>query len=254
LTPHKDKSIEVKSPGEIAIMRKAGKILKDVLDNLVSLVSPGMTTWDFEFKARRLFQEKGVKPAFLGYMNYPAVLCTSINEEVVHGIPSKRRILKNGDLLKIDAGLLYKGFYADSARTVPVGDVNDESHLLIEVTKKALWNGIGEARAGKRLGDISYAIQTAAETVGFSVVREYTGHGIGRSLHEPPQIPNFGNPNRGPRLKTGMVFAIEPMVNAGGWETRVLKDNWTVVTADGRRSAHFEHTIAITKDSPEIFT
>lgn len=251
---YEDVHIEIKSPSELDIMRIGGRILDEILDKLIIRAKPGLTTWDLEMMARKLFKEMKVEPAFLGYKDYPAALCTSLNEEVVHGIPSHHRVLMQGDLLKIDAGLYHKGFYVDAARTVAVGRVDDDSRKLMDVAQEALLAGIQKAQVGNRLGDISYAIQNMAEGHGFSVVREYTGHGIGRRLHESPQVPNFGSPNSGPRLKPGMVFALEPMVNAGCWETKVLADQWTVVTADGRRSTHFEHTVAIRENGPEILT
>ena len=254
MSPYEDTQIELKSEVELDIMRAAGRMLREILDELESSVEPGITTWDLEMRARQLFKDKKVEPAFLGYQNYPAALCTSINEEVVHGIPSPDRVLKAGDLIKIDVGLLYERFYSDTARTIPVKEVDEESRALMEAGREALKQGVSFARTGNRLGDISHAIQSVVESAGFNVVREYTGHGIGRRLHESPQIPNFGHRNSGPRLRPGMVFALEPMVNAGGWETRTLKDEWTVVTADGRRSAHFEHTVAITNGEPEILT
>jgi methionyl aminopeptidase len=246
--------IEIKSPAEIDIMRVGGQILEEILIDLLNMVESGMSTWDLEIRARQIFREKKVEPAFLGYKDYPAALCTSVNEEVVHGIPSPRKFLKSGDLLKIDAGLCYGGFYVDAARTMGVGALDEVSRNLREVAIRALDRGIKAAICGNRLGDICHAIQNEVESAGFSVVREYTGHGIGRKLHESPQVPNFGPANSGPRLKPGMVFALEPMVNEGGWETRVLDDEWTVVTLDGKRSTHFEHTIAVTEDGPEILT
>lgn len=246
--------IEIKSSPEIDIMRIGGRILEEILIELQSMVEAGIATWDLEMRARQLFKEKRVIPAFLGYKDYPAALCTSVNEEVVHGIPSPKKFLKTGDLLKIDAGLYYGCFYVDAARTTGVGEVDEDSRNLMEVASQALDRGIKVAICGNRLGDISHAIQSEVESAGFSVIREYTGHGIGRKLHESPQVPNFGPPNSGPRLKPGMVFALEPMVNQGGWETRVLEDEWTVVTLDRKRSTHFEHTIVVTEDGPEILT
>jgi len=254
LTVYEDAHIEIKSSSELDIMRASGCILDEILEELSCHAKPGVTTWDLEMMARRLFKERRVDAAFLGYKDYPAALCTSINEEVVHGIPSPHRVLKKGDLLKIDAGLYRNGFYVDEARTVAVGTVDEESRRLMDVAREALLCGIDKAQAGNRLGDISHAIQEAVESHGYNVVREYTGHGIGRRLHESPQIPNFGSPNSGPRLKPGMVLALEPMVNAGCWETKVLEDQWTVVTADGCRSTHFEHTVAIREHGLEILT
>jgi len=254
LSPYDNAHIEIKSRSELDIMRVSGRILREILDDLSSMVKVGITTWDLEQRARKLFRDHKVRPAFLGYRDFPAALCTSINEEIVHGIPSRDRVLKSGDLVKIDAGLQYRGFYADSARTIPVGEVDDESRRLMLAARKGLEAGIAQAREGNRLGDISHAIHEVVHQAGFKVVREYTGHGIGRRLHEPPQIPNFGKAGSGPRLRHGMVFAVEPMVNAGCWETRTLRDQWTVVTADGRRSTHFEHTLVVSDDEPEILT
>jgi methionyl aminopeptidase len=254
LPPYDDTRIELKSRAEIEVMRAGGRIVGEILYDLTSMTRPGITTWDLEVTARKRFSEKKARPAFMGYKGFPAALCTSINEEVVHGIPSPRRVLKSGDILKIDVGLYYKGFYTDVAVSIPVGEVNEEKQRLLNVARGALRAGIDKAKAGNRLGDISHAIQILAEEAGFSVVREYTGHGIGRHLHESPQIPNFGPEGSGPRLKPGMVFALEPMVNAGTWETRVLGDDWTVVTADGRCSAHFEHTVAIMEEGSQILT
>ena len=249
-----DSRIEIKTSREIEIMRAGGQILKEILGELSLQVKPGLTTWDLEIAARKLLNEKRVQPAFLGYRGYPATLCASINREVVHGIPSAQRILKAGDILKLDFGILYKGFYSDMALTIAVGSADAESQRLIDATKASLDNCIQAAHTGNRLGDICHAIQKTAEEAGFSVVREYTGHGIGRRLHESPQIPNFGLAGTGPRLRNGMVFALETMVNAGDWETKVLQDGWTVITADGKRSAHFEHTVLITDEGPDILT
>ena len=209
--------------------------------------------------AEAMCREAGAEPAFLNYMGpaptpFPASICASINEEVVHGIPSRNRVLKKGEIISIDFGAKYNGFVGDSALTVPVGEVSEEARRLMEVTRAALFAGIETAIPGNRVFDISHAIQTTAEAAGFSVVQDYTGHGIGRSMHEPPQIPNFGNPGQGERLKVGMTFALEPMVNAGTWRVKVKPDGWTVVTADGRLSAHFEHSIAVTNDGPRILS
>lgn len=249
-----DSHIEIKSKSEIESMRVSGQILDEILCELMEMAKPGISTWDLEKRARQLFKERSVTPAFLGYRDYPAALCTSINHEVVHGIPSPQRFVKSGDLLKIDAGVFHNGFYADAARTIPVGEVDDVSQKLIDVAKKALFAGVNMMQSGNRLGDISRKIQEVVEFAGFSVVREYTGHGIGRRLHESPQIPNFGKAGTGPRLREGMVFALEPMVNAGVWETEVMEDEWTVVTVDRKRSAHFEHTVALEPDGPCILT
>jgi len=245
--------IEIKTPREIEKMREAGKLLREVFRVLEANVRPGITTGELDQIAYKLIRDAGALPAFLGYHGYPATLCTSVNEEIVHGIPGKR-ILKEGDIIAIDCGLILGGFYADSAYTFPVGSVSEIAHRLIEVTRNALEAGIREMRPDNRLGTLSAAIQKVVEDAGFSVVREYTGHGIGRAMHEPPQILNFGVAGTGLRLRPGMVFAIEPMVNVGTWKTRVLDDDWTVVTADGSLSAHFEHTIAVTDEGPLVLT
>jgi methionyl aminopeptidase len=246
--------IEIKSPKEIALMKEAGAILAVITTELVKNVGPGVTTQELDDLARDLIESNKVKAAFLGYRNFPAAICASLNKEVVHGIPSTRRKVKSGDLLKIDIGIYHRGFYADQAISVPVGKISAEARKLVETTKEALARGIESAREGNRLGDISWAVQQYVESRKFSVVREYTGHGIGRKIHEPPQVPNFGKAGTGARLRAGMALAIEPMVNAGTWKTVTLDDGWTVVTEDGKLSAHFEHTILITKDGPSILT
>jgi len=244
----------LKSLQEIEKIQKAGLIVADVLREIRQLVKPGVSTLELDAFAEQLIRSAGAKPAFKGYRGYPRTLCTSINEQVIHGIPSKDVVLKSGDLISIDVGALVDGFYGDAAVTVPVGSISREAERLMRITEEALSRGIAEARPGNRLYDISSAIQRHVETNGFSVVREFVGHGIGRSLHEDPQVPNFGERGRGPRLQSGMVFAIEPMVNAGGSKTVVLDDQWTAVTADGSLSAHFEHTIAVMDDGPKILT
>jgi methionyl aminopeptidase len=246
-------SIIIKSPNEIKIMREAGRIVAIVLDTLKKEIKPGITTGELDALAVKLFKEYNVEASFKGYRGFPASVCTSVNEEVVHGIPGKR-VLKEGDLVAIDAGSIYNGFQGDSAITVEVGNVSKQAKALIETTRGALEAGIKAARKDAHLGDISAAIQAYAESRNFSVVREYVGHGIGRDMHADPHIPNYGSAGQGPVLKKGMTFALEPMVNAGGWQTKVLPDNWTVVTADGSLSAHFEHTIAITDGEAEILT
>ena len=246
-------SIIIKSPNEIKIMREAGRIVAIVLDTLKKAIKPGITTGELDALAVKVFKEYNVKASFKGYRGFPASVCTSVNEEVVHGIPGKR-VLKEGDLIAIDAGSIYNGFQGDSAITVEVGNVSKQAKTLTETTRKALEAGIKATREGAHLGDVSAAIQGYAESRGFSVVREYVGHGIGRDMHEDPQIPNYGPPGQGPVLKKGMTLALEPMVNAGGWHTKVLPDNWTVVTADSSLSAHFEHTIVITDGDAEILT
>ena len=227
--------------------------MAEVFQKLEKVVAPGITTRELDQIAEEIILSKGATPAFKGYRGFPATLCTSINEEVVHGIPSERR-LEEGDIVSLDVGTKLNGYFGDGAITLPVGEVDDEVQRLIEVTEKALRIGVGKAKIGNRLFDISYAIQTWVESQGFSVVRDYVGHGIGMDLHEEPQIPNFGSPHQGPRLEKGMVLSLEPMVNEGTHEVRILSDGWTVVTADRKRSAHFEHTIAITDEGPEILS
>jgi methionyl aminopeptidase len=243
----------IRSQREIEQLKKSNVIVAEVFEKLTGLIKPGITTKELDQVAEDYILLKGARPAFKGYRGYPATLCISINDEVVHGIPSQRR-LKEGDIVSLDAGVNYLGYFGDAAITFPVGEVDLEAKRLLEVTEKALYIGIEKAIVGNRLFDISYAIQSWVESHGFSVVRDFVGHGIGRELHEEPQIPNFGMPHQGPRLGKGMVFALEPMVNEGTYEVRVLSDGWTVVTADGKRSAHFEHTIAITDDSAEILS
>lgn len=223
------------------------------LKYLKAFIREGITTEELDRLAEEYIKRHGGIPAFKGYRGYPRSLCVSVNEEVVHGIPGKRR-LKEGDIVSLDLGVLMDGYYGDAAITVPVGKVSELAKKLIKVTEEALYRGIEMARPGNRLSDISHAIQTHVEKAGFSVVREFVGHGIGKQLHEEPQVPNFGPPNRGPRLEPGMVLAIEPMVNTGTWEVRILPNGWTVVTADGGLSAHFEHTVAITDNGPEILS
>lgn len=234
-------------------MREAGRIVAIVHEQLKKEIRPGITTGELDKIAAEIFEAQGAKASFKGYRGFPASICTSINEQVVHGIPGDRA-LKEGDLVAIDAGAIYNGFQGDAAITVAVGKIANRAKKLIEVTKGALQAGIDAARSGVNLGDVSAAIQEYVESFNFSVVREYVGHGIGRNMHEDPQIPNFGVRGQGPVLKKGMTLALEPMVNMKGWRTRVLEDKWTVVTADGSLSAHFEHTIAITDDEAEILT
>ena len=244
-----------KSPAEIEKMRRSGRIVREVLNAVSAIVAPGVTTMDLERVAEKKIQESGAKPAFKGYYDYPCVLCTSINSEVVHGIPSEKRTLKAGDIVSIDCGVVLDGYYGDAAITVSVGsEVDPKVSKLLNVTRDALYRGIEKARVGNAIGDVGAAVQQHVEANGFSVVREFVGHGIGTRLHEEPQIPNYGDPGRGPRLREGMVLAIEPMVNAGKAGVRVLEDKWTAVTEDGSYSAHFEHCVAVTRDGPLILT
>ena len=241
--------IILKTPGEIEVMAKASRVVAETLEVLKKAVRVGVTTDELDALAEAEILARGAKPAFKGYRNYPKTLCASVNEQVVHGIPSKRK-LKEGDIIGLDLGAIVDGFYGDSAVTVMIGEVSDKTAKLVRVTEKALMIGIEQAVVGRRLSDISHAIQHHVETAGYSVVTEFVGHGIGRQLHEEPQIPNYGRPGQGPRLHGGMVLAIEPMVNMGGSAVRVLDDRWTAVTADGSLSAHFEHTIAIQASGP----
>jgi methionyl aminopeptidase len=236
--------IVFKTPDEVGLMAQASQIVAEVLELLKGKVAPGITTDDLDRMAEEAIRGRGAIPAFKGYRNYPKTLCASVNEQVVHGIPSKRR-LKEGDIIGLDLGAVVSGFYGDSAVTVAVGSASIEARRLIHVTEEALYRGIAQAVVGNRLSDISHAIQTHVEQAGFAVVTEFVGHGIGRQLHEEPQVPNYGRPGQGPRLQVGMVLAIEPMVNMGTAAIRILEDRWTAVTQDGCWSAHFEHTIAI---------
>lgn len=245
--------IILKSQRELNYLRDAGKIVAETLNEVKKAVKPDVTTLELDRIAEQYIKSKGAVPAFKGYHGFPGNICASVNEEVVHGIPGLKR-LETGDNVSIDIGAIINGYNGDAAITVPVGAVDAEVEKLIEVTEQSLYKGIEKALAGNRLSDISHSIQTYAEKHGFGVVRDFVGHGIGRNMHEDPQIPNYGLPGRGPRLKPGMTLAIEPMINAGTHEVKTLKDNWTVVTVDGKRSAHFEHTIAITDGGPEILT
>ena len=250
---HISAMIIVKSSREIEQLKRSNAIVAEVFEKLKKMIEPGITTKELDQVAEEYILLKGGRPAFKGYRGFPATLCISINEEVVHGIPGQRR-LKEGDIVSLDVGVDFVGYFGDAAITLPVGEVDPEAKRLLEVTEKALYIGIEKAKRGNRLFDISYAIQRWVESHGFSVVRDFVGHGIGKDLHEEPQIPNFGAPHQGPRLEKGMVFALEPMVNEGTYEVRILSDGWTVVTADGKRSAHFEHTVAITEDGAEILS
>jgi methionyl aminopeptidase len=245
--------IIIKSDDEIAIMREAGRIVAGTLQKLVAELRPGLVVKELDKIVRREFGEHGVTPTFLGYHGYPATVCVSVNEEIVHGIPGKR-VIQDGDLVSIDLGCTHRGFVADSALTVIVGTPKPGTEELVRVTREALEEGIRRLRPGVRLGEVSNAIGTYIESHGFGVVREYVGHGVGRQMHEEPQVPNYGPPDRGPVLKKGMVLALEPMVTMGDWRTKQLDDNWTVTTLDGSLSAHFEHTVAITDDGPEVLT
>lgn len=246
--------IITKSAAEIATMRRAGEVVIAMVAAVRDAVRPGLTTADLDAIADSVCRDHGATPSFKGYRGFPATICASINDEIVHGIPSPDRVLADGDLFKGDFGAIVDGFHADSAVTFPVGDVPETGLKLIETTERALWAGIAECRPGKRMGDIGHAVQTVAEGAGFSVVREYVGHGVGRALHEDPPVPNYGTPGKGVPLKEGLVIAIEPMVNVGSFETRLMPDEWTVKTADGTLSAHFEHTIAVTADGPWVLT
>lgn len=245
--------IILKSSAEIEKMRTANLIVAEVLKRIGEMISPGARTYDLERKANELITEKGAKAAFKGYRGYQHALCTSVNSEVVHGVPSEKR-LEEGDIIGIDCGVLYDGFYGDTAVTFPVGKVSVAAEKLLKVTSEALYIGIEKARVGNRLYDISAAIQAHVEGNGFSVVRDFVGHGVGTSLHEDPQVPNFGVKGTGVKLRAGMVLALEPMVNIGGWKTKLLDDNWTVVTADESLSAHFEHSVAITESGPYVLS
>lgn len=245
--------IILKSEPELNYMRAAGRLVAATLAELRAAVRPGVTTGELDALAEKTIRAAGAEPTFKGYYGFPASICASVNDEVVHGVPGKR-VLSAGEIISIDIGARVNGFNGDAAITVPVGEVSEVAARLLAVTEEALQKGIEQAKCANRLTDISYAVQTWVEANGFSVVRDYVGHGIGRDMHEDPQIPNFGPPGRGPRLEAGMVLAIEPMVNAGGYRVRTLGNNWTVVTEDGSLSAHFEHTVAVTAAGPEILT
>jgi methionyl aminopeptidase len=247
--------IQLKSPREIEIMAHGGKILAATVAMLRREARPGLSTADLDAMAEEFIRShEGATPAFKGLYGFPGTLCTSINNEIVHGIPSKKRVLKEGDIISIDVGVGYGGYFTDSATTVPVGDVDEQSTRLLEVTERALDAGIKAATVGNHLGDIGAAVQRVVEAAGFSVVRDLVGHGIGAEFHEEPQVPNYGKPKRGTKLVPGLCLAIEPMVNVGSPGTRTLPDRWTVVTVDGSRSAHFEHTVAISEDGPRVLT
>lgn len=245
--------IKIKSPAEVEILREAGRILSLIMQDVVRSLKSGMTTQAVDKLVEERIRAQHVKSAFKGYRGFPACACISINEQVVHGIPGPR-VIKDGDIVSLDVGIIHKNFYSDTAVTVGIGELSPRLKELLAVTQEALRRGIAQARANNRLSDISFAVQQFVESKKFSVVRDFVGHGIGQALHEEPEIPNFGPPHQGPVLKEGMVLAIEPMVNIGSWQTKILEDGWTVVTADGLPSAHFEHTVAITAAGPEILT
>jgi methionyl aminopeptidase len=244
----------IKTVKEVEKMRRAGEIVREVLHAVREMVKPGVTTLELENVAEAMIAEAGAKPAFKGYHGFPCVLCTSLNDQVVHGIPSAKTVLREGDILSVDCGAVIDGYYGDSAITIPVGKVAPTTQRLLDVTQQSLVRAIETVRPGAMLGDVGAAVQEIVEAEGFSVVKEFVGHGIGTHMHEDPQIPNFGQRGRGVRLREGMVLAIEPMVNAGSDAVRVLKDGWTAVTEDGSLSAHFEHTVAVTKDGAAILT
>lgn len=245
--------IILKSPEEIAVMRRAGRVVAKAHEALASKIKPGVRTIDLDRLVEDLLRREKAISSFKGYQGFPANICVSVNEQVVHGIPSDR-ILVEGDIVSVDVGAIVDGFHGDAAWTYAVGEVSKEAQTLLKVGEEALMRGISMAQAGGRLSDISHAVQVYAESFGFSVVRDFVGHGIGRSMHEAPQIPNFGPPGRGPRLKPGMTLAIEPMINVGGEDVEILEDRWTVVTLDRTLSVHFEHTVAVTEDGPQILT
>ena len=247
-------SVTIKSAREIELMREAGRLLAEVHDELAAFVKPGISTKDIDKLGEKLIRDRGCIPNFLNYNGYPASICVSVNDEVVHGIPNKHRILQDGDIVSLDAGLIYKGYHSDAARTHAVGTINKEAQQLIDVTRQSFFEGIKYAKAGNRLHDISNAIAAYAESFGYGVVRDLVGHGIGTALHEDPQIPNFKQLRRGMKLMPGMTLAIEPMINAGTWEVCWLDDDWTVVSEDGSLSAHYENTVLITDGEPEILT
>ncbi|MEK7681431.1 MAG: type I methionyl aminopeptidase [Chloroflexota bacterium] len=253
LEPVLQQGITLKSRQELDYMRQAGKVVAHMIDALVKAVRPGIRTGELDAIAERVVRDMGAIPSFKGYRGFPATICVSVNDEIVHGIPG-RRVLNEGDIVGLDVGAIVSGYHGDAAVTVGVGRISREAEQLIETTRETLARGIQEARAGNRMGDISAAIQSYAESRGYSVVKEYVGHGIGRALHEEPAVPNYGERGKGLALQSGMVLALEPMVNIGTWRTRLKPDNWTVVTLDGSLSAHFEHTVAITDGTPEVLT
>jgi len=245
--------IQIKSPREIDAMRRAGEITGKALITAQHIIEPGIMTGQVDAEIRKTIEKAGAIPAFLGYGGFPKSACVSVNEEVIHGIPGKR-VLREGDIVSVDVGAIWNGLYGDAAATFPVGNVSEEAARLIRVTRESFYKGLAFMREGCRVSDISHAVQIHAEQAGFSLVRDWTGHGVGTQLHEAPEIPNFGEPGRGPRLFRGMTLAVEPMVNAGGFKVKVLRDGWTVVTQDGALSAHYEHTVLVTGDVPELLT
>ena len=246
--------IVLKTSRELKIMREAGRIAANALKLAGAAVEPGVSTWEIDRVARRYIEEKGAKPTFLGYGGFPASACVSVNNVVIHGIPSKKHLIKEGDIVSIDVGATYDGYVGDNAWTFPCGKVSDEAQGLMDATRESLFEGIKAAVAGNRLGDVGSAVQQYAEARGYSVVRDYVGHGVGAKMHEDPSVPNYGTPGRGVRLLPGMTIAIEPMINEGVKEVKTLEDGWTTVTADGKLSAHFEKSIAVTPDGPVILT
>jgi methionyl aminopeptidase len=246
--------ISIKSPSEIQRMRRAGRVTAQARALAGSLVRPGITTLEIDTAVRKFIESQGGKPSFLGYAGFPGSACISVNDEVIHGIPSKKVVLKEGDIVSVDVGACVDGFHGDCAATYPCGTVSPEAQQLIAVTQQSFWEGMKQARVGLRVSDISHAIQQYAESHGFTLVRDYVGHGVGAKLHEAPEVPNFGPAGHGPRLMAGMTLAVEPMVNQGGWEIKVMKDGWTVKTLDGALAAHYENSILITDGEPEILT
>ena len=247
-------AIILKTAEQIRLMKEAGRITGEAILKARDVIRPGVSTWEVDRVIHDYIVKCGAKPSFLGYAGFPGSACVSVNSEVIHGIPSRKRILEEGDLVKVDVGALYRGYHGDSAKTFAVGRVTPEAERLIERTRECFYRGVAKAVAGNRIGDVGHAVQTCAEEAGFSVVREYVGHGVGSHLHEEPNVPNYGTEGRGCRLYAGMTIAIEPMVNVGGAGVRVLPDGWTVVTSDGRLSAHYEHTVAVTDDGPVLLT
>lgn len=247
-------NIELKSPEEIEKMRVACKATAKILESLKSFIKPGLTTKDIDVEVHKQINSFNMKPAFLGYGGFPGSACVSVNDELVHGIPNDSREIFSGDIVTVDVGCIYQGYYSDAAYTYPVGKISSQTQKLLQVTEDSLYKAIEQVKPGNRLGDVSYAVQNYVEPFGYSIVRDYCGHGLGRHLHEEPSVPNYGKPGTGVRLVEGMVFAIEPMVNAGKYQVDVLSNDWTVVTRDGSMCAHFEHTVAVTKDGCEILT